>query len=247
MWVPDSVKTVLLSGAFLLTDLFKTDSPLTEGNRDQDHLLGEVGDGSHATESAGRLLLRMAEVMAKLLRASRFVVLINEGGHYRLVEAVGYSAMPTASLSEGDSILKHLEREPRPCSVCFNDDERALWVWYLPDDERALLEDLRAHVLIPIKAKGRLLALIGVGPKEPDEQYSDAELRLLEMLVSQTSSALEHRQLSSAPTPRSPSRRGSQRFDMARELVPDSPLPTPDARLMQKRLAQKLSQSATNH
>jgi hypothetical protein len=139
-------------------------------------------DGLIAWEDMTLLLRSVARLMARLLQATHLAVLVRDGDRYRPIEALGYTVRPVVSFSPGSSILKHLESEAGPASVCFDDSESAFWLWELPDHERVVLEDLCADVLAPIRVNGRLLAVVSLGPKKSGELYSRTELSLLRML-----------------------------------------------------------------
>jgi hypothetical protein len=133
-------------------------------------------------EDLTQFLKRVARLVARLFQTTHLAVLVNDGGSYRPVEALGYAVTPAVSFSHDSDILRHLEREGRPASVSFDDWEGNCWVWHLPHRERVLLEDLCADILAPIKLNGRMLAVVSLGPKKSGELYSRTELNLLQML-----------------------------------------------------------------
>jgi hypothetical protein len=144
--------------------------------------LDEMGNGNATLEDLTQFLRRVARLIARLFQTTHLAVLVNEGGLYRPVEVLGYAVAPVVSFSEESDILKHLEREAGPASVCFDDWESGGWVRHLPDQERDSLEELCADILAPIKVNGRLLAVVSLGPKKSGKLYSRIELNLLQML-----------------------------------------------------------------
>lgn len=151
---------------------------------DQDLQIGRDGDASCAAarEDTTTLLTRLATLVARLLQATHLAVLVSDGSRYRPIGALGYTVTPEVSLSLGSGILRHLESEAGPASVCFDDPLSGFWIWDLPDHERVALEDLCADILAPIRVNGRLLAVVSLGPKKSGGWYSSTELSLLKML-----------------------------------------------------------------
>jgi hypothetical protein len=142
--------------------------------------------GTRATLEDAMLLLRsVARLIARLLRATHLAVLVNDGGLYRPVEALGYTVAPSVSVSQESGILKHLEKQGGPASVCFDDWESGFWAWNLSDHERVVLEDLCSDILAPVRVNGKMLAVVSLGPKQSGELYSKSELNLLQMLGSE--------------------------------------------------------------
>jgi transcriptional regulator with GAF, ATPase, and Fis domain len=144
--------------------------------------LNETADAHALQEDLTQFLKRVARLMATLFQTTHLAVLVNDRGLYRPVEVLGYAVTPAVSFSEESDILKQLQREAGPASVCFDDCESSRWVWRLPDHERDLLEDLCADILAPIRVNGRLLAVVSLGRKKSGELYSRIELKLLQML-----------------------------------------------------------------
>lgn len=125
---------------------------------------------------------RVARMIAWLFQTTRLAVLAKEKDLYCPVETLGYAMTPAVALSQESDILRHLERLGGPVSTRFDDSESSLWIWDLPDHERAALEDLCVDVLAPIKVKGRVVALVSLGPKRSGELYSGTEFVMLQML-----------------------------------------------------------------
>ncbi len=166
-------------------EILRMDAERREGKGDEPIRSNEASNGLGAWEDMAHLLRSVARLMARLLQATHLAVLVNDGGQYRPVETLGYRVTPAVSFSQESGVLKHLEREVGPASVCFDDSESGFWVWDLPDHERVALEDLCADILAPIRVKGRLLAVVSLGPKKSGELYSRTELSLLQMLGSE--------------------------------------------------------------
>lgn len=142
------------------------------------------GPDSHDITEADLTLFvrRVARMMAWLFQTTRLAVLAEEKGLYRPVETLGYAVTPAVALSQESDILRYLGRLGGPVSTHIDDSASSLWIWDLTDDERAALEDLGADVLAPIKVKGRLAALVSLGPKRSGELYSGTEFVMLQML-----------------------------------------------------------------
>jgi signal transduction histidine kinase/CheY-like chemotaxis protein len=87
-------------------------------------------------------------------------------------------------------VAQKLTCDPRPAPIYF--DDHYSWVHGLASEEQDYLRSLAVEVLVPIADNGRLLAVLGMGPKRFQTPYSQEDLGLLEIVARQISLAMQN-------------------------------------------------------
>ena len=120
-------------------------------------------------------------------------------GPYCPAYALGYGAPPDIAFPQGAGTIKMLQRGKEPARVYFDDPNS--WLYRDPEvteEDRIKLTQLDTELLLPLRARNKLLGFMSLGPKRSEEPYSRADLRLLTSVASQTGLALENADLISA-------------------------------------------------
>jgi signal transduction histidine kinase/DNA-binding response OmpR family regulator len=123
------------------------------------------------------LLQALIQTASDCFRVPRTVALLEVGGEYRVQCSTEGPAHLFPSLTSQGGVVKRLLKWNRAVYVYFDDPQS--WIRLLPGDERERLRALGCEVLVPFVRKGRLLGLIGLGPREFEEPYSKSDLELL--------------------------------------------------------------------
>ncbi|MDX1649059.1 MAG: HAMP domain-containing sensor histidine kinase, partial [Myxococcota bacterium] len=130
------------------------------------------------------LLALLGERLEALLRLEGVRVLVADD------EALAPADAPPGAprLPRRGALARALERDPVPLVV----DERSLArvAPELADEERALLEALRARVLLPVRRGKDLAAVVALGPKRSGDLFPPTELTLLDALAEKASAEL---------------------------------------------------------
>lgn len=139
------------------------------------------------------LLETVSRQISDSLHVPRVAVLLDSSNSYRPVYALGYNEPPEVEIGEGTTTVQMLRGAQQPSMVYFDDEDS--WVQRTSDEERGALRSLDSQLLLPLTLKERLLGIISLGPKLSQEPYSNADLRLLHAVASQTGLALENARL----------------------------------------------------
>ncbi|MBV8073282.1 MAG: SpoIIE family protein phosphatase [Acidobacteriaceae bacterium] len=136
----------------------------------------------------------VAQRISESLHVDRIAVLLRRGSLFQPAYALGFSSSIPAVHLEPDAVtVRTLKSLREPSRVYFDDPQS--WVQATPQTERAVLERLDTHVLLPLTLKNRFLGLISLGAKRSEAPYSRADLQLLGAVASQTGLALENAEL----------------------------------------------------
>ena len=139
------------------------------------------------------LLETVSRQISDSLHVPHVAVLLDSSKSYRPAYALGYDEPPTVEIGEETATVRMLREAQQP-SIVYFDDENS-WVQRTSDQERGVLRSLDSQLLLPLTLKQRLLGIISLGPKLSQEPYSNADLRLLHAVASQTGLALENARL----------------------------------------------------
>jgi sigma-B regulation protein RsbU (phosphoserine phosphatase) len=166
-----------------------------------EQILAELADEVRTMIDERRVVETVARRIGESLHAPRVSVLL--------------SSDPAVAGASG--VTGHL-RQTRRSAYVYPDDP-ASWVHGLGDEDRRLLGDLGAQLLVPLAVKDRLMGFISLGPKRSEEPYSRTDLRLLETVAAQAALALENSQLAAAVAADAVHReRLSRELEIAREV-----------------------------
>ncbi|WP_433966809.1 GAF domain-containing protein [Tunturiibacter gelidiferens] len=65
------------------------------------------------------------------------------------------------------------------------------WFTDANSEEKALLRQINAELLLPMPGRARLIGLMTLGPKKSEEAYTPTDLRTLQSVAAQTGLTLE--------------------------------------------------------
>jgi sigma-B regulation protein RsbU (phosphoserine phosphatase) len=123
------------------------------------------------------------------------------------------SRMPGSKLglAEQSTAVRRVVETNRPAMVYQKSAEG--WLLQAEPQERHMLEQLQAEVLLPLPGRQRLMGVMVLGRKKSEEPYSVSDLRVLQSVGVQTGLALEVSELA-----HSLAQEASQRARMNREM-----------------------------
>jgi sigma-B regulation protein RsbU (phosphoserine phosphatase) len=134
-----------------------------------EQILGELANKVRTIVETRPLLETVAHQIADALHVPRVAILLTGGGALQPAYALGYDTVPAVPV-----------RAERP----------------LTDDEhRELRETLDAELVLPLSANQTLIGVMGLGPKQSEEPFTAADIRLLDAVAVQTGLALANSRL----------------------------------------------------
>ena len=156
-------------------------------------ILGELANQVRTMVETGPLLETVVQQVAGSLHVPRVAILLNGGGTLEPAYAVGYtSSVPRVPL-----------RAPS-----LNDAH-----------EREIRAALDAELVLPLSANQKLVGVMGLGPKQSEEPFTSADIRLLDAVATQTGLALENSRLTAQIAAEVANREKAQReLEIAREV-----------------------------
>lgn len=159
---------------------------------DAEQVLKELARSVPEIRDRRMLLQTVARRLAEALNAEPIIILLERTGGYELAFNTG-NIDQSLKIANTAATLRHLQRLQSPAKLDFDDPQS--WVHGLPDQERRILGELRARVLIPITADRRITGLISLGWKRSAASYSRGDLQMLAAVGAQTGLALENARL----------------------------------------------------
>ena len=91
-------------------------------------------------------------------------------------QSLGLEVNGTLALSTAGSTIRHLTHTASPAVVDHKTPDR--WLEEADEQEKHLLTETRAELLLPLPGRNRLLGLLTMGAKQSEEAYSPSDLRL---------------------------------------------------------------------
>jgi phosphoserine phosphatase RsbU/P len=153
------------------------------------------------------VLRRISEV----LHVSQIAILLRGSNVFHLQQALGMDFGSPVALPEESATIQNLLRTNQPATVYRDRPEE--WFTGAGADEKALLREIHAELLLPMSGRTNLLGLIALGPKRSEEPYTPTDLRTLQSVAAQTGLTLEVVELV-----RTLAREAAQRERMNREV-----------------------------
>uniref|UniRef100_A0A7V4XQR9 GAF domain-containing protein n=1 Tax=Acidobacterium capsulatum TaxID=33075 RepID=A0A7V4XQR9_9BACT len=163
------------------------------------------------------LLETVVRRIADTLHVENIALLLRSGESFQLQQAIGLPMDGTLTLTAHSSAVRRLALSNEPARL----SERRPDAWYLMADstERQTLDGLHAEVLLPVPGRQRLMGVMALGSKKSEAAYSKSDLRLLQMVASQTGLALEVSELVQSLAHEAAQRERTQReIEIAREV-----------------------------
>ncbi len=185
-----------------------------------EQILSDLAEKVRTIVEIQPLLETVTQRVADSLHVKHVAVLLNGGGPYRPVHAIGYQERPQLALASNAVTLEMLKRAKQPIRVYFDDPDS--WIYKasdMSDQERDQLAALHSEVLLPFSVKDDLLGFMSLGQKLSEAPYSPTDLRLLSSVAAQTGLALEVARLTTAVSLETAAReRLNRELEIAREV-----------------------------
>ena len=131
------------------------------------------------------ILRRISEV----LHVSQIAILLRGSHVFHLQQALGMDFGGPVALAEESATIQNLLRTNQPATVYRDRPEE--WFTDAGAEEKALLREINAELLLPMSGRAHLIGLIALGPKKSEEPYTPTDLRTLQSVAAQTGLTLE--------------------------------------------------------
>jgi len=131
------------------------------------------------------VLRRISEV----LHVSQIAILLRGSNVFHLQQALGMDFGGPVALAEESATIQNLLRTNQPATVYPDRPEE--WFTDAGAEEKTLLREINAELLLPMSGRADLLGLIALGPKKSEEPYTPTDLRTLQSVAAQTGLTLE--------------------------------------------------------
>jgi sigma-B regulation protein RsbU (phosphoserine phosphatase) len=131
------------------------------------------------------VLRRISEV----LHVSQIAILLRGSNVFHLQQALGMDFGGPVALAEESATIQNLLRTNQPATVYRDRPEE--WFTDAGAEEKALLREIHAELLLPMSGRAHLIGLIALGPKKSEEPYTPTDLRTLQSVAAQTGLTLE--------------------------------------------------------
>ncbi len=174
-------------------------------------ILNELAGQARTFTDSHSLIETVAHRISEVLHVPHIAVLLSQGGSFRVQQSLGLDVNGTLALSTACSTIQHLTHTASPAVVDHKTPDR--WLEEADEQEKLLLVETRAELLLPLPGRDRLLGLLTMGAKQSEEAYSPSDLRLLGSLGLQTGLGLEIAELA-----RSLAQESTQRALIHREI-----------------------------
>jgi len=174
-------------------------------------ILNELAGQARTFTDSHSLIETVAQRISDVLHVPQIAVLLSQGGSFRVQQSLGLDVNGTLALSTAGSTIRHLTHTASPAVVDHKTPDR--WLEEADEQEKQLLTETKAELLLPLPGRDRLLGLLTMGAKQSEEAYSPSDLRLLGSLGLQTGLGLEIAELA-----RSLAQESTQRALIHREI-----------------------------
>ena len=174
-------------------------------------ILSDLAGQARTFTDSHSLIETVAQRISDVLHVPQIAVLLSQGGSFRVQQSLGLDMNGTLALSTAGSTIRHLTHTSSPAVVDHKTPDR--WLEEADSQDKHLLAETRAELLLPLPGRDRLLGLLTMGAKQSEEAYSPSDLRLLGSLGLQTGLGLEIAELA-----RSLAQESTQRALIHREI-----------------------------
>ncbi len=204
--------SVAIGAAFLLARAFVpllawVDRRFFREAVDTERLLNELHTTVVRIVNERELLETVATRVSEALHVPCVAALVPVNGHFVAAHVIG--CQMEAKLPSGGRLIERVRGGVQ--SIAQLKVHAA--------DEAGLLDPLSTELLLPLAAQERLLGVLSLGPKQSEEPYSPADLRLLTSVATHAGLALENSRLASAVAEEAAQRERIHReIEIAREV-----------------------------
>jgi sigma-B regulation protein RsbU (phosphoserine phosphatase) len=139
------------------------------------------------------LIAEVLGSLSELLAVQQIALSVRDGDLYRAVHAIGCDLGFVTSLTipANRPIIEWLDRSREPSDLWSLEHYRI----ELSEDERALLGVLGTTLLAPVFSDDKLLGWMSLGNKQPQEPFSNRDLRVLKTFTNIIALTLDHSRL----------------------------------------------------
>jgi phosphoserine phosphatase RsbU/P len=184
-------------------------------------VLSELAEHARKFTDKKPLIETVAARISEVLHVPLITVWLRGSNVFHLQQALGVSLSDSIVLSDvlsdQSSTVQNLARTNQPATVYRDRPEE--WFTNAGPEEKEILEQVHAELLLPLPGRERLLGLMALGPKKSEEPYTPTDLRVLQSLATQTGLALEISELAQSLAREAAQRERNEReMEIAREV-----------------------------
>jgi sigma-B regulation protein RsbU (phosphoserine phosphatase) len=152
-------------------------------------LLRELSEQVRRLTDKNALFEIILQRISAVLHVSQITILLRGSKVFHLQQALGIDFVGPVALREDSATIQNLVRTNQPATVYR--DRPEVWFEDAGTEEKAVLREINAELLLPMSGRADLLGLIALGPKKSEEPYTPTDLRMLQSVAVQTGLTLE--------------------------------------------------------
>jgi phosphoserine phosphatase RsbU/P len=152
-------------------------------------LLSELSEQVRRVTDKNALFEIILQRISEVLHVSQISILLRGSNVFHLQQALGIDFGGPVALREDSATIQNLARTNQPATVYRDRPEE--WFEDAGIEEKAVLREINAELLLPMSGRADLLGLIALGPKKSEEPYTPTDLRMLQSVAVQTGLTLE--------------------------------------------------------
>ncbi len=180
-------------------------------------VLSELSEHARRFTEKGPLIDTVAHRISEILHVPQIAVWLRGGQVFHLQQAVGFSAAGPLLLLDDSATVENLTKTNRPATI-YRDRPEA-WLEAAGAEERQVLAEVKAELLLALPGRERLMGVMSLGAKRSEEAYTPADLRMLQSVATQTGLALEVSELAHSLANEAAQReRMNREIEIAREV-----------------------------
>lgn len=180
-------------------------------------VLSELSERARRLTDKQTLLDTVLRQISEVLHVPQITVWLRGSDVFYLQSAIGFDLLGPVMLREDSATVQNLARTNRPATVYGDRPEE--WLAQVKVEERAILQEVNAELLLPLPGRESLLGLMALGPKRSEEPYTPTDLRVLQSVAAQTGLTLEVTELAESLASEAAQRERIRReIEIAREV-----------------------------
>lgn len=152
-------------------------------------VLSELSEEARKLTDKRTLIDTVLRRISEILHVPHMAVWLRGSKVFHLQQAVGMDWIGTLVLPEDSVTVQNLMRTNRPATLYRDRPEE--WFTSAPAEEKSVLREINAELLLPLPGRARLMGLMALGPKRSEEPYTPTDLRVLQSVAAQTGLTLE--------------------------------------------------------
>jgi phosphoserine phosphatase RsbU/P len=152
-------------------------------------VLSELAEQVRQLTDRNVLLDIVLRRISEVLHVSQIAILLRGSSVFHLQQALGMDFGGPVALPEQSATIQNLLRTNQPATLYRDRPEE--WFTGAGAEEKALLREIHAELLLPMSGRADLIGLIALGPKKSEEPYTPTDLRTLQSVAAQTGLTLE--------------------------------------------------------